>query len=151
MSNHALEIHAAGNRNFDDASFECRFVQRAEFRGQGAHRMRAAEVVRERLSRFAQPGKFRAALGDDLVLVGLVRLLFLVAHCQPPCFGLAVMKSSRSPSSTPWVLPISIPVRRSLMRDWSRTYERIWWPQPMSVLESSSLSCSAWRLRNSSS
>src|SRR5207253_3840651 len=106
--------------------------------------------------RFAQLVQFLAPLGDDLVLIhrfhgGLRRRLLGVAHGHTPCFRLAVMKSSRSPSSTPCVLPISTPVLRSLMRDWSRTYERIWCPQPMSVLESSSLSCSAWRFLNSSS
>ena len=38
-----------------------------------------------------------------------------------PCFRLAAMKSSRSPSSTRCVLPTSWLVRRSLMRDWSST------------------------------
>ena len=40
---------------------------------------------------------------------------------QTPCFSDAAMKSSRSPSSTAWVLPTSWLVRRSLMRDWSST------------------------------
>src|SRR2546425_4065583 len=47
------------------------------------------------------------------------------AHRYTPCFRLAAMKSSRSPSSTACVLPTSTLVRRSLMRDWSSTYERI--------------------------
>src|SRR5690606_33557274 len=68
-----------------------------------------------------------------------------------PCFRLAWMKVSRSPSRTFWVLAISTLVRGSLMRLWSSTYERIWWPQPTSVLESSSFCCSAMRLRISSS
>ncbi len=38
-----------------------------------------------------------------------------------PCFRLAAMKSSRSPSSTACVLPTSWLVRRSLIRDWSST------------------------------
>jgi len=61
------------------------------------------------------------------------------------------MKSSRSPSSTAWVAPFSTPVRKSLMRDWSSTYERIWWPHSMSVFSASSLECSAVRLRSYSS
>ena len=52
------------------------------------------------------------------------------------------MKSSRSPSRTARVLLISTFVRRSFTRLWSSTYERIWWPQPTSVLLDSSLSCS---------
>ena len=59
------------------------------------------------------------------------------------------MKSSRSPSSTACVLPISTLVRKSLMRDWSSTYERIWCPQPISVLVSSIACFSSLRLRNS--
>src|SRR5262249_40289583 len=47
-------------------------------------------------------------------------------NLDTPCFGLAVMNPSRSPSNTAWVLPTSMLVRRSLMRDWSSTYERIW-------------------------
>jgi hypothetical protein len=42
------------------------------------------------------------------------------SHCTP-CFRLAAMKSSRSPSSTRCVSPTSWLVRRSLMRDWSST------------------------------
>ncbi len=38
-----------------------------------------------------------------------------------PCFRLASMNSSRSPSSTASQLLSSMPVRRSLMRDWSST------------------------------
>src|ERR1051325_3334196 len=37
------------------------------------------------------------------------------------------------------------------MRLWSSTYERIWWPQPTSVLESSSFCCSSFCLRISCS
>ena len=40
---------------------------------------------------------------------------------QTPCFRLAEMKASRSPSSTFCVLLISTLVRRSLMRLWSST------------------------------
>jgi hypothetical protein len=43
-----------------------------------------------------------------------------------PCLRLAPMKSSRSPSSTAFVLLISTFVRKSLMRLLSSTYERIW-------------------------
>ena len=42
-------------------------------------------------------------------------------HAYTPCFSEAEMKSSMSPSSTPLVLPVSKPVRKSLMRDWSST------------------------------
>ncbi len=44
-----------------------------------------------------------------------------LAHAPTPCFSEAEMKSSRSPSSTFLVLPVSKPVRKSLMRDWSST------------------------------
>ncbi len=43
-----------------------------------------------------------------------------------PCLRLAAMNWSRSPSSTFWVAEVSTLVRRSLMRLWSSTYERIW-------------------------
>ena len=42
-------------------------------------------------------------------------------HPYTPCFSEAEMNSSMSPSSTPLVLPVSKPVRKSLMRDWSST------------------------------
>src|SRR5262249_55238274 len=114
---------------------------------QGGGQMVAAEVVRESGSACSQLGEPCAPLGDDLVLVlALGRL----AH-YTPCLRLALMNSSRSPSSTRWVSRLSTPVRRSLMRDWSSTYERIWWPHSMSVLAEASLSRSAWRLRSSSS
>nr|VFJ48614.1 MAG: hypothetical protein BECKDK2373C_GA0170839_102223 [Candidatus Kentron sp. DK] len=48
-------------------------------------------------------------------------LLFGCPDSYTPCFKLASMNLSRSPSSTAWVLPISTPVRRSLIRDWSNT------------------------------
>ncbi len=38
-------------------------------------------------------------------------------HPYTPCFSEAEMNSSMSPSSTPLVLPVSKPVRKSLMRD----------------------------------
>jgi hypothetical protein len=54
----------------------------------------------------------------------------LLAVCSTaaytPCLRLAPMKSSRSPSSTAFVLLISTFVRKSLMRLLSSTYERIW-------------------------
>src|SRR5262249_27116453 len=96
------------------------------------------------LPELGEPG---ATLRDDLVLV----LAFgRIAH-YTPCLRLALMKSSRSPSRTRCVSPFSTPVRRSLMRDWSSTYERIWCPHSMSVLADASLSFSACRLRSSSS
>src|SRR5713101_5579216 len=101
-----------------------------------------AEIVGVGDPRGAQRLELLPALLDQLVVF---------FHFYTPCFRLAVMKSSRSPSSTAWVLPTSTPVRRSLMRDWSSTYERIWWPQPMSVLESSSACFWSSCLRISSS
>jgi hypothetical protein len=49
-----------------------------------------------------------------------------LSFAYTPCLRLAPMKSSRSPSSTAFVLLISTFVRRSLMRLLSSTYERIW-------------------------
>src|SRR5262249_8851965 len=47
----------------------------------------------------------------------------------------ASMKASRSPSSTASAFPTSVLVRRSFtIRYGCSTYERIWWPKPMSVL-----------------
>ena len=40
---------------------------------------------------------------------------------QTPCFKLASIKPSKSPSNTALVLPTSYPVRKSLMRDESST------------------------------
>src|SRR5262252_5913414 len=102
--------------------------------------MPAREIVRERGATLAHLGEARAPLGDDLVLVlAVFRRLVLVVH-YTPCLRLALMNSSRSPSRTRCVSPFSTPVRRSLMRDWSSTYERIWWPHSMSVLVDASLS-----------
>src|SRR6218665_1900271 len=72
------------------------------------------------------------------------------AHHRP-CLSAASRKASRSPSSTFCVADISTWVRRSLMRLLSRTYLRIWGPQPTSVLLSSSFCCSCWRKRRSCS
>jgi hypothetical protein len=55
-----------------------------------------------------------------------VLLEFCLSFAYTPCLRLAPMKSSRSPSSTAFVLLISTFVRRSLMRLLSSTYERIW-------------------------
>src|SRR5207237_1411060 len=109
----------------------------------------ALEVVRIRITLRAQRFQLLAPFCDHLVRVeqGSVRFV----HGHSPCLRLAVMKSSRSPSSTDVVLSISILVRRSLISDWSSTYERIWWPQPMSVLLSSSACFSSFLLRSSSS
>ena len=51
---------------------------------------------------------------------GVPRLQFVLVLATP-CFRLASMKASRSPSSTFWVLLISTLVRRSLIRLWSST------------------------------
>jgi len=49
----------------------------------------------------------------------------LAVHCMGyfynPAFKLASINWSKSPSNTAWVLPVSTPVRKSLMRDWSNT------------------------------
>src|SRR5689334_1091081 len=94
-----------------------------------------------RLRLLANARELRASLSNDLLLG--------VAHS--PAFREAFMKGSRLPSSTLLVSPISTPVRRSLMRDWSRTYERIWLPQLTSLLESSRTFDAALRLLTSSS
>ena len=62
-----------------------------------------------------QPG------GPELLAPLFDQFVVVVIHPYTPCFRLALMKSSRSPSSTVCVAPFSTPVRRSLMRDWSRT------------------------------
>ena len=127
LAHHTLEQHAAGDRDDDVRGFEF-FVGLSVVRGVqlGGERI-AAKVVRIGLTTPAKRGEFRATLGDDLVFVGrrsgaVGRLLVVVLrHSYTPCFRLAAMKSSRLPSSTPCVLPISTFVRRSLMRDWSST------------------------------
>jgi hypothetical protein len=83
----------------------------------------AAEVVREGDALPADALELGAALRDQVVGAGLARRgLVVVAHgCYRPCLRLASRNGSRSPSSTAVVLPISTPVRRSLIRDWSST------------------------------
>src|SRR3982751_456848 len=108
-------------------------------------------VVRERrlargLRLLAPCRKLCATLFHQLVVIGGISR---IAH--RPAFKEASMKGSRLPSSTLLVSPISTPVRRSLMRDWSSTYERIWLPQLTSLLESSRTFAAALRLLNSSS
>src|SRR5207249_5885253 len=71
-----------------------------------------AEIVGVGAPRGAQRLQLLPALLDQPVVF---------FHFYTPCLRLAVMKSSRSPSSTDCVLPVSTPVRRSLMRDWSST------------------------------
>src|SRR5204863_1353084 len=71
----------------------------------------APEIVRIGVPARPNCGELRAALGDDLVLVlrngsGRRRIVF-VGHGYTPCFKLAAMKSSRSPSRTACVLPTS--------------------------------------------
>ena len=78
-------------------------------RGQQIRRQRvAAEPIRKGDAALAQLGELGAPFRDQVVVV-------VVTH--KPCFRLACMNSSRSPSSTAVVLPISTSVRRSLMRD----------------------------------
>jgi len=72
-----------------------------------------------RTPRFLSSASFARRSADDLVFVLLRRMLR--HRCYTPFLRLAVMKSSRSPSSTLCVSPFSTPVRRSLMRDWSST------------------------------
>src|SRR5882672_7832034 len=147
LAHDALEHHAPGQRYRDVLRLQLVVGLVAPGLVQLSCQILAPEVVRECgavLPQFREP---RAALGDDLVLVPVFRR---VAH-YTPCLRLALMNSSRSPSRTRCVSPFSTPVRRSLMRDWSSTYERIWWPHSMSVLVEASLSCWAWRLRSSTS
>src|SRR6185312_12147175 len=93
------------------------------------------EIVGERNAPLAQPAQFLAAFRDQLVFVGGNWLRRIdgfwhfaypwasarLAPASNPIFKLASMNSSRSPSSTRWVSVRSIPVRKSLMRDWSST------------------------------
>ena len=107
----------------------------------------AAEVVREGDALLAHGGQFGLTLGDQLVffLVLSLQVLRLVGHvgesrkksirlsarsaghggypgaAYSPFFRLASINSSRSPSSTALQLLFSMPVRRSLIRDWSST------------------------------
>src|SRR5258708_25197361 len=81
----------------------------------------AAKVVRKGVAALAQFRKLRAPLGDQMILVGGADLLgVLVAPgglVFKPCFRLACMNSSSAPSSTAVAVPLSTPVRLSLMRD----------------------------------
>jgi len=73
----------------------------------------------------AKRGSWRGACDQPRALCPpLLAVCWLFAYT--PCLRLAPMKSSRSPSSTAFVLLISTFVRRSLIRLLSSTYERIW-------------------------
>ena len=102
-----------------------------------------AEVVRKGVARHAKGSELRAPPSDLFVLrnrragrgslrrggparppvprPALAGRARPSAHAPTPALRLASMKGSRFPSSIPWVLPVSIPVRRSLIRDWSST------------------------------
>ena len=84
--------------------------------------------------------KLRVALLQDSFTVGALQpaRLAMREKGQSPDFRLASINWSRSPSRTACVLRVSTLVRRSLIRASSRTYERIWLPQPISALLSSS-------------
>src|SRR5690606_25095446 len=68
------------------------------------------------------------------------------------CASAAAINSSISPSSTAWGLLMVTPVRRSftIWYGWS-TYERIWWPQPISLFSWYSPLVSASRRASSAS
>src|SRR6266852_7670545 len=119
LAHEALEHHAAGDGCFHGLRLDLLVGFPAPGLVQVGCEVLAAEVVREGGAALSQFGELRAPLRDELVFVLLQRLL---GHrCYTPFFRLAVMKSSRSPSSTLCVSPFSTPVRRSLMRDWSST------------------------------
>ena len=119
LAHEALEHHAAGDGRFHGLRLDLLVGFPAPGLVQVGCEVLAAEVVREGGAALSQFGELRAPLRDYLVFVLLQRLL---GHrCYTPFFKLAVMKSSRSPSSTLCVSPFSTPVRRSLMRDWSST------------------------------
>ena len=70
----------------------------------------------KRVAVLAQGRQLGAPLRDLLLFVRFYHEC-VVRITQRPLFRLASMKSSRSPSSTACVFPVSTPVRRSLMRD----------------------------------
>src|SRR5690606_36155278 len=147
----ALRHHAARDGDRDRRRFQRGRVLVVEVAVQLARVRVAAEAVRVRDAARAQRVELRATLLDQVVVVVSHLVLFgfgadyqqIAAPRAPlpqasllraamhyrPDFSDASMNSSRSPSSTAVVLPTSTPVRRSLMRDWSSTYERIWLPQ----------------------
>src|SRR5690606_15041915 len=96
---------------------ERRGVERAVLPDQLPRQVLAPEIVGEGLAARAQLCQLAAANLDLFVAV----VFHLLARCHTPALRLASMNLRRSPSSTAWVLPVSMPVRRSLMRDWSRT------------------------------
>ena len=79
-------------------------VRSQEVRGERV----AAELVRIGNAAVAELPELDPPLRNQMIVV-------VVTH--NPCFRLACMNSSRSPSRTAVVLPISTLVRRSLMRD----------------------------------
>src|SRR5262245_45836881 len=129
LAHYPLQHHSPGHGHAHRLRLQLRLGLRAVVALQLGSEVRAPKIVRKRIAGGAQLAELGAPLGDDLVVVA--RRFAVVLHdsaparVPTPCFRLAVMKSSRSPSRTACVLPISTPVRRSLMRDWSSTYERI--------------------------
>ena len=78
----------------------------------------ADEIVRVGRAALAQARELGTALGHDRMdRLDVARVRFGHGTGHTPCFRLALMNSSRSPSSTDCVLPISTLVRRSLIRD----------------------------------
>ena len=126
LAHHPLRHHPAGDPHLDIQRLERRRVARRIGVGEVLRERIALEVVRERLAPLAQCGELRATLGDQVVLgrsgrACARRLAAGIVFAHNPCFRLACKNTSRSPSSTAVVLPISTPVRRSLIRDWSST------------------------------
>ena len=111
LAHHALQHHPPGDRDGLVQRFEVLVGLVVELVVQMRGERIAPEVVRIRLAARAQRGELCAALGDDLVLVlrrrGGRRRIVLVGHGYTPCFRLAAMKSSRSPSRMACVLPTS--------------------------------------------
>src|SRR6185436_18287630 len=121
LAHDTFEHHAPGHHDFDCGGLQFLVGLGVEVTMQTGGQMAAAEVVRIRVALCSQFFQLGPPLRDDLVLVrgfGWRFFAVVVSHVYTPCLREALMKSSRSPSSTDWVSPLSTLVRRSLMRDW---------------------------------
>ena len=119
FSHDAFAHHASGNHDFARVMQGFGIFDTVIGGVQSGGVVGRAGIVREGDAACADGGEFLPALGDEFVFVGgdCVR----GGHASTPCFRLACRNGSRAPSRTAWVLLVSYPVRRSLMRDWSRT------------------------------
>ena len=104
LAHHALQHHSSRDCHGCMQRFELLVALAVEFAVQLRRERIAPEVVRVGVTKRAQRCELRQALSmGHLLWIGVV----LLGHGYTPCFKLAAMKSSRSPSRIACVLPTS--------------------------------------------